>query len=159
MAGLRFLTLLVVPALGCASAWTLPIPSTRFREGPPASVPVAAETSPPSAGVPSSRATERPASVPDSPTWTLIYARYFGRGSAGACAQAGRCHAGTMADANSAYEWLKQRGYISGTQSALVSRTNSCLRWFGGNMPPRGFSNDDATRDLEAWVAAGAPEK
>jgi hypothetical protein len=61
-----------------------------------------------------------------------------------------------MSDAPSAYEWLAQRGYIAGPQSALVSRSNSCLRWFGGNMPPRGTANDTAARDLEAWATAGA---
>jgi hypothetical protein len=63
-----------------------------------------------------------------------------------------------MTDAPSAYGWLVQRGYIDGARSVLVSKTNSCLRWFGGNMPPRGEANGGAARDLEAWVAAGAPE-
>jgi hypothetical protein len=61
-----------------------------------------------------------------------------------------------MSDAASAYSWLEQRGYISGAQSALVSKTNSCLTWFGGNMPPRGGRDEDAERDLGAWAAAGA---
>jgi hypothetical protein len=64
-----------------------------------------------------------------------------------------------MSDAPTAYDWLARRGYIDGTRSALVSKSNSCLRWFGGNMPPRGEANADAARDLEAWVAAGAVEK
>jgi hypothetical protein len=63
-----------------------------------------------------------------------------------------------MPDAKGAYTWLAQRGYIAGSGSALVSRTNSCLRWFGGNMPPRGQPNDDAVRDLTAWVSAGAED-
>jgi hypothetical protein len=61
-----------------------------------------------------------------------------------------------MRDASAAYGWLARRGYIDGTRSALVSPANSCLRWFGGNMPPRARPAEDATRDLQAWVAAGA---
>ena len=37
-----------------------------------------------------------------------------------------------------------------------ASRTNFCLRWSGGNMPPHGDRYDAAVRDLLAWVAAGA---
>jgi hypothetical protein len=98
-----------------------------------------------------------PSSVP-SPTWSQIYAAYFAPRTTGGCGRSRTCHADTMADASTAYGWLTQRGYIDGTRSALVSKTNSCLRWFGGNMPPRGNPDGDATRDLEAWVAAGAPE-
>jgi hypothetical protein len=60
-----------------------------------------------------------------------------------------------MTDADSAYRWLVQRGYLGGEQPALVGN-NSCLRWFGGNMPPRGVPNESAARDLTAWAAAGA---
>jgi len=90
------------------------------------------------------------------PTWDAIYGRYFGPHSEGGCGRTGGCHANEMSDSTSAYSWLADRGYIAGTTSALVSRTNSCLRWFGGNMPPRGAPNEDAVRDLTAWVAAGA---
>jgi hypothetical protein len=97
------------------------------------------------------------ASSPPPPTWTAIFATYFGPGSPGGCGQASRCHAEQMRDASSAYDWLARRGYIDGTRSALVSPSNSCLRWFGGNMPPQARPADgDATRDLQAWVAAGA---
>src|SRR5271165_18228 len=83
-----------------------------------------------------------------APTWSAIYARYLGPGTEGGCGRSRACHAATMSDAPSAYSWLAQRGYIAGAQSPLVSATNSCLRWFGGNMPPRGGANDHATRDL-----------
>jgi hypothetical protein len=92
----------------------------------------------------------------EAPTWSAIYARHFGPGTEGACGRSRVCHAAVMTDAPSAYEWLAQRGYIGKAQSALVSKSNSCLRWFGGNMPPRGKTNEDAVRDLEAWAAAGA---
>lgn len=90
------------------------------------------------------------------PTWTAIFAAYFGPGSPGSCGQTSGCHAEQMRDASSAYDWLARRGYIDGTRSALVSPSNSCLRWFGGNMPPQARPAEDATRDLQAWVAAGA---
>lgn len=95
---------------------------------------------------------------PDAPTWSAIYARYLGPGTPGSCGRSRACHAEAMADAKGAYTWLAQRGYIAGPRSALVSRSNSCLRWFGGNMPPRGQPNDDAVRDLTAWASAGAED-
>lgn len=117
-----------------------------------------------------------PAAVPSSPrvavaaptaaasavtptrTWRSIYATYLGPGSPGSCGRSGACHAADVRDAASAYEWLAHRGYIDGSRSALVSRSNSCLRWFGGNMPPRAEPAEGAVEDLRAWVAAGAPE-
>jgi hypothetical protein len=92
---------------------------------------------------------------PAPPTWSQVYGRYLAVDSAASCARSVACHASQMGDASSAYEWLRQRGYIDGTQSSLV-RSNSCLRWFGGNMPPRGADDPRAVVDLRAWVAAGA---
>ncbi len=93
---------------------------------------------------------------PFAPTWSMIYEQYFGRNTEGSCGRSGACHAAEMVDAASAYAWLQQRGYIAGTQSPIASTTNSCLRWFGGNMPPRGKAEPSAVRDFRAWVAAGA---
>jgi hypothetical protein len=96
--------------------------------------------------------------APSQPArWADIYATYLAPGTTGGCGRSRPCHADVMADAGSAYTWLAQRGYIAGAQSPLVSK-NSCLRWFGGNMPPRGEPNEAAVRELQAWVAAGAPE-
>jgi len=108
---------------------------------------------------PSTPALVPPAPVVESeaPTWTEIYARYFGPGSEGSCGRSRACHAAVMGDASSAHTWLEQRGYIAGTRSPIASEVNSCLRWFGGNMPPKGKPNPDAVRDFRAWVAAGAP--
>ncbi len=91
-----------------------------------------------------------------APTWSTIYGRYFGPGTEGGCGRTRACHAAVMYDADSTYDWLKTRGYISGPQSALASKTNSCLRWFGGTMPPRGKPDEQAARDVAAWVASGA---
>jgi hypothetical protein len=92
-----------------------------------------------------------------APTWSQVFDRHFASGTAASCGRSHECHASQMGDAPSAYTWLRQRGYIDGTQSALV-RANSCLRWFGGNMPPRGSDDPTAVSDLSAWVAAGASE-
>jgi hypothetical protein len=48
-------------------------------------------------------------------------------------------------------------GYIdtgSPSSSALADPNQSCLSWFGGNMP--GGSNSKAKTDITAWVMAGA---
>jgi hypothetical protein len=99
---------------------------------------------------------QRPSPRP-APTWSTLYEQYFAASAEGGCGRGGRCHAADMSTAPSAYGWLVQRGYIDGDRSPLVSTDRSCLRWFGGNMPPRGAPNAAAVRDLTAWVAAGAP--
>ncbi len=91
-------------------------------------------------------------------TWSQLFAAYMAPGTEGGCGRMGACHSRQMSDAASAYAWLKQRGYITGTESALASNANSCLRWFGGNMPPGGHGNLRAAADVAAWVAIGAPE-
>ena len=98
-----------------------------------------------------------PATAPTPPTWSKIFTQYLAVDTEGGCGRSGSCHAAEMADPLSAHEWLTRRGYIAGRQSALVSAGNSCLWWFGGNMPPRGRPNPKVARDLAAWVAAGAP--
>ena len=140
----------------CATATpAMPAPRTIEVAADESSSPPVAP-SPPSAPPPV-EPTEAPSVAPsEAPTWSAIYARYFGPGSAGDCARSRACHAAVMNDAPAAYSWLVQRGYIAGSQSPLVSKSNSCLTWFGGNMPPRGGADDDAARELDAWVAAGA---
>jgi hypothetical protein len=153
--------LVEISALGClalvacggaavspASAWKAADPAPVIA--PPVRMEVAAQE--PSALPPAREPSE---SAAPAPTWTAIYARYLGPGTVGGCAGTRACHASVMSDAATTYSWLAQRGYIAGPQSALVG-SNSCLRWFGGNMPPRGASDTDAARELEAWVAAGA---
>jgi hypothetical protein len=93
-----------------------------------------------------------------APTWSELFSAYMAPGTEGGCGRAAKCHARQMGDATSAYAWLKQRGYIAGPESALASNANSCLRWFGGNMPPGGQPNPKAAADVAAWVAVGAPE-
>jgi len=102
-------------------------------------------------------ATTPPSAPPVAPTWSMIYGRYFAVKTEGACGRAHGCHSNEMADAASAYSWLEGRGYIAGPLSPIASTTNSCLRWFGGNMPPGGKPNPHAADELSAWVAAGAP--
>jgi hypothetical protein len=139
-----------VTVVGCASAegslptvLPAPIAPTAAAQPERAPAPISAPSKP-----------EAAVDVEVPPSWGAIYQRYLAPGTQGNCGAHG-CHAHEMVDAASGYAWLAQRGYIAGTQSSLVMG-NSCLRWFGGNMPPRGAANDEATRDLGAWVAAGA---
>jgi hypothetical protein len=81
-------------------------------------------------------------------TWSAIYTQYFTTNCVG-------CHS-EMSTASGAYSWLQQLGYINGTSSKLT-KTGSCLTWYGGNMPTFGYSLPTAGKcPLEAWVAAGA---
>lgn len=136
---------------GSAARATSAAPLAAFASVAPLNAQIVAATDAMPASSPAT-----PAAPP--PTWRALFASYFGPGSPGSCGRAGRCHAGDMSDPSSAYEWLAHRGYIDGTRSALVSPSNSCLRWFGGNMPPQAQPAEDATHDLQAWVAAGAPD-
>ena len=62
-----------------------------------------------------------------------------------------------MSSASKGYTWLKGKGYITNASSPLVDSSQSCLSWFGGNMPPSGpSSNAAATTAMKAWAAAGA---
>lgn len=128
--------------------------------GPAASSPIVAaaagESAPPPSALPAPPPAP-PAPAPP-PTWSSLFSAYMAPGTEGGCGRASRCHAEQMGDAASAYAWLRERGYIAGAQSAIASTNNSCLRWFGGNMPPGGQPNPKAAADLAGWVAGGAPE-
>lgn len=87
-------------------------------------------------------------------TWTAIFNSYMKSGTKGKC---NSCHS-QGSSASALYTWLKGRGYISGSSSALVSTSQSCLSWYGGNMPPSGPSSyGNAVSDMNSWAAAGAP--
>jgi hypothetical protein len=137
---------------GCAGARE----GAAIRQAPAAPIVNVAATELAAAARPVAPVASDVPSAASPPTWSALYAAYFAVGGESGCGRAGRCHATEMGDAASAYAWLSQRGYIAGTQSALASRSNSCLRWFGGNMPPGGASNPQAAEAVIAWVAAGA---
>jgi hypothetical protein len=82
-------------------------------------------------------------------TWTQVFASYLT-----GCAAVG-CHP-EMHTAKAAYSWLKGKGQINGANSNLVSQAASCLKWYGGDMPPCGGSDDQAVSDMNGWAAAGA---
>jgi hypothetical protein len=81
--------------------------------------------------------------------WTRIYENYLL-----GCADRG-CHI-EMSTARGAYTWLQGQGYIAGANSNLVDPVKSCLKWYGGNMPPCGGNSGQAVADMDAWAAAGA---
>ncbi|MDP9037439.1 MAG: hypothetical protein M3O50_21790 [Myxococcota bacterium] len=84
-----------------------------------------------------------------APTWAFVYGRYLQ-----GCTGPG-CHV-EMTTSNGAYAWLKGKGYINGTTSNLVNPLTSCLKWYGGDMPPCGGDDPLAVADMNAWAAAGA---
>jgi mono/diheme cytochrome c family protein len=73
-------------------------------------------------------------------------------GTEGNCAG---CHSGTSS-AKGLYSWLQGKGYVGGSSPALTDSNQSCLSWYGGNMPPSGPSDQKAVSDMNAWAAAGA---
>ncbi len=81
------------------------------------------------------------------PTFTYIFNAYLT-----GCKM---CHTQTQSS-NATYLWLRSQGYISGSSPALVSSSQSCLSWYGGNMPPGGGGNASAVADMNAWATAGA---
>ena len=157
-----FCALLACLLAACAEipAGSAPVAAVAAPFAPAQSMRVHVSASEPATATPVVESSPPPVPSPsaDTPTWSSIYARHLGPGTEGGCGRSGACHRDAMSDAPSAYEWLQQRGYIDGPRSALVSPKNSCLRWFGGNMPPRGTPDDDAAKELAAWAAAGAPK-
>jgi hypothetical protein len=89
----------------------------------------------------------------NSPTWTSIFKSYLNNANLSPCRN---CHNEMNSAANS-YAWLNTQGYIDGTSSPLVNPAQSCLTWYGGDMPPGGSPNNPAAvADMNAWAAAGA---
>jgi hypothetical protein len=90
------------------------------------------------------------------PTWTDLYNTYFAAGTIGNCTQ---CHAADMVTPASSFSWLNSSSlmYLDPTDPLLLDTTQSCLSWFGGNMPPAGpTTNATAVKDFTAWAKAGA---
>jgi hypothetical protein len=72
----------------------------------------------------------------------------------------GSCHRHSFegaATATGTYNWLSGRGYIDGTSNPpLISSSQSCFSWLGGNMPLSGaYSLPAAVTCFDAWAAAG----
>jgi hypothetical protein len=84
------------------------------------------------------------------PTWRQLYQSYLST-----CAAKG-CHQ-EMSTPRGAYAWLQAKGQISGTSSKLVDPAASCLKWYGGDMPPCGSPDARGAAELKAWADAGAP--
>ena len=88
-----------------------------------------------------------------SVTWTTVFNTYLASSTKGRCSS---CHSQGSSKTN-LYSWLKNKGYINGTKSALVDPNQSCLSWYGGNMPTNGPSSwSQAVSDMNSWAAAGA---
>lgn len=87
-----------------------------------------------------------------APTWTQIFNDYLASGTEGNCIG---CHGG-MSSPSNGYSWLQSKGYLGGSSPALTDPSQSCLSWYGGNMPPNGPSDQKAVSDMNAWASAGA---
>lgn len=61
-----------------------------------------------------------------------------------------------MGSPTQAFSYLQSKGYVGSAHPSLTSASQSCLSWYGGNMPPFGGSNAQAVTDMNAWAAAGA---
>jgi hypothetical protein len=77
-----------------------------------------------------------------------------------ACAGGG-CHsspkAGVQCDtASNCFQTLTSSGYLDGSTNPPLLGNQSCLSWFGGDMPPGGQTAGQAVTDFQAWAAAGA---
>jgi hypothetical protein len=113
---------------------------------------------------------------PNPPTWSYLYATYFGEGTPGHCGASG-CHelanvggggkwvCGTSSD--SCFQGMVQKKLINLTNppaSDIASPGRSPLVWFNvdtGNMPKDNqVPNSCAARDIPAWLASdgGATE-
>ena len=103
-----------------------------------------------------------------APTWTTIYADYFGAGSLGGCGSSS-CHESTQSGfkcgttKSTCYTGLVNAGFIdtkNPSESTFISKTDSPVMWFNSNasMPIGGGASAKAKADIGAWVAAGALE-
>lgn len=99
-----------------------------------------------------------------APTWTTIYTSYFAAASIGRCGASG-CHLSTKSgfkcgsDKTTCYNGLVSSGYVdtkNPAASLIADAQQSCLVWFGGNMPPSNGSSSKAAADITAWVKDGA---
>jgi len=84
----------------------------------------------------------------------MIYNAYLKSGTVGNCGST-FCHA-QAGTPKGAYSYLQ--AYMSGSPPRLVKQGQSCLSWYGGNMPigGGGANNTQAVTDMNAWAAAGA---
>lgn len=111
--------------------------------------------------------TPPPPPPPPPVTWSTVYSRYFAAtNSLGGCGAAG-CHATsqgrfkcgtTAAECFAGLVAAKLIDPANPSASKLVDVDRSPLVWFGGSMPPKGATNQTATDEIKAWVAAGALE-
>ena len=93
-----------------------------------------------------------PPPPPGAPTWTDIHNKYL-VSSLGHCQD---CHS-SFSSPSGSYSYLRGKGYINGTTSPLVDPNQSCLTWYGGNMPKNATGpQPQAVADMNAWAAAGA---
>ena len=117
---------------------------------------------------PSDAVHDAPRETGGGPTWSALYAGYFGPGTVGHCGNVG-CHAATQAgfkcgaSATTCYNGLVNKGLINPqnpSQSIFANPQLTPLSWFGGAGPmpkDQAGPNAAAAQAVTAWVAAGVP--
>jgi len=92
-------------------------------------------------------------SIPGTPgSWTHVYFAYLAEGTIGNCYP---CHI-EMVDPPASFRWLEEHAYV-GDGAPLLTSTQSCLTWFGGNMPPGSpVQSAEAVNEMNLWVSSGA---
>jgi hypothetical protein len=112
------------------------------------------------------------APAPDAaPSYQELFTSYFAPGTAGHCATAG-CHADPghnvwlCTNAETCFQGMVEVGLIDlddPNLSEIADPARSPLTWFnaaGGNMPfDAQVANPNGRAAIEAWIAAGAPER
>ncbi|MBX3188360.1 MAG: PQQ-binding-like beta-propeller repeat protein [Labilithrix sp.] len=101
-----------------------------------------------------------------APTWTQLYAQYFGPGTPGHCSGTGGCHTNMRGGFKcgttkaTCYQGMVDAGLIDTTNGAASSIGivgQSPLAWLGGGMPlDNDAPNPAAAAAVQSWVAAGA---
>ena len=86
----------------------------------------------------------------------MIYNAYLKSGTVGNCGST-FCHP-EASTPTGAYSYLESKNYMSGSPLRLVRQGQSCLSWYGGDMPigRAGSDNTQAVMDTNVWAAAGA---
>jgi hypothetical protein len=106
------------------------------------------------------------ASTGPAPTWTQLYAQFFGPGTPGHCSGTGGCHTNVRGgfkcgtNKNDCFAGLVAAGLVdpaNPSQSSIAIINESPLAWFGGGMPiDNPAPNPAAAAAVKAWVNAGA---
>jgi len=104
----------------------------------------------------------QPGTIPGTVgSWMHIYYAYLDKGTIGNCAARSPCHQAGMPNPPKAYKWLQDQGYLGGSSPALTRKGDSCISWYGGDMPIGGVKlpvseTMAAVTEMNQWATMGA---